>query len=71
MIQIDATGLSKGYAFCEYVDMNITDVVSYPIFNSVQCCCYFFFVLIVSIETVKHYAVVSFPYYLFLFINVC
>lgn len=23
-----ATGLSKGYAFCEYVDINVTDQVS-------------------------------------------
>ena len=28
LVKDSATGLSKGYAFCEYVDMSITDVVS-------------------------------------------
>ena len=27
LVKDSATGLSKGYAFCEYVDINITDVV--------------------------------------------
>ena len=29
LVKDSATGLSKGYAFCEYVDIGITDVVSY------------------------------------------
>ena len=29
LVKDSATGLSKGYAFCEYVDLTITDVVSY------------------------------------------
>lgn len=28
LVKDSATGLSKGYAFCEYVDIGITDVVS-------------------------------------------
>jgi len=28
LVKDSATGLSKGYAFCEYVDLTITDVVS-------------------------------------------
>ena len=27
LVKDSATGLSKGYAFCEYVDLTITDVV--------------------------------------------
>jgi len=27
LVKDSATGLSKGYAFCEYVDIGITDVV--------------------------------------------
>lgn len=27
LVKDSATGLSKGYAFCEYVDVNITDQV--------------------------------------------
>lgn len=29
LVKDSATGLSKGYAFCEYVDTGITDVVSF------------------------------------------
>ena len=29
LVKDSATGLSKGYAFCEYVDPNITDQVRY------------------------------------------
>jgi splicing factor U2AF subunit len=28
LVKDSATGLSKGYAFCEYVDINVTDQVS-------------------------------------------
>lgn len=28
LVKDSATGLSKGYAFCEYVDLSLTDVVS-------------------------------------------
>lgn len=28
LVKDSATGLSKGYAFCEYVDVNVTDQVS-------------------------------------------
>ena len=33
LVKDSATGLSKGYAFCEYVDVSITDQVR-------QCSCY-------------------------------
>lgn len=29
LVKDSATGLSKGYAFCEYVDLLLTDVVSF------------------------------------------
>lgn len=29
LVKDSATGLSKGYAFCEYVDLTMTDVVSH------------------------------------------
>ena len=32
MVKDQATGLSKGYAFCEYVDQNLTDQVRYLYF---------------------------------------
>lgn len=31
LVKDSATGLSKGYAFCEYVDVNISDQVIYLI----------------------------------------
>lgn len=30
LVKDSATGLSKGYAFCEYVDVNLNDQVSTP-----------------------------------------
>lgn len=30
LVKDSATGLSKGYAFCEYVDVNLNDQVSDP-----------------------------------------
>lgn len=30
LVKDSATGLSKGYAFCEYVDVNLNDQVSIP-----------------------------------------
>lgn len=34
LVKDSATGLSKGYAFCEYVDLTMTDVVSHIFFKS-------------------------------------
>lgn len=38
LVKDSATGLSKGYAFCEYVDVSLTDQVSenvnIPVFPS-------------------------------------
>lgn len=33
LVKDSATGLSKGYAFCEYVDVNLNDQVSLHIYS--------------------------------------
>lgn len=38
LVKDSATGLSKGYAFCEYVDLTITDVVSYIVMTHPNSC---------------------------------
>ena len=32
LVKDSATGLSKGYAFCEYVEASVTDQVFFPIY---------------------------------------
>jgi len=38
LVKDSATGLSKGYAFCEYVDLTITDVVSHFVMLHANIC---------------------------------
>lgn len=35
LVKDSATGLSKGYAFCEYVDLTMTDVVSHIVISHI------------------------------------
>lgn len=39
LVKDSATGLSKGYAFCEYVDVSLTDQVRMQKKISVLFCC--------------------------------
>lgn len=49
LVKDSATGLSKGYAFCEYVDPNVTDQVclftqlGIEVFQYVRCEKYLYF----------------------------
>ena len=38
LVKDSATGLSKGYAFCEYVDLTMTDVVSHIVMPLANIC---------------------------------
>lgn len=38
LVKDSATGLSKGYAFCEYVDLTMTDVVSHIVIPHTNIC---------------------------------
>lgn len=39
LVKDSATGLSKGYAFCEYVDVSLTDQVRRQSIASLLFCC--------------------------------
>jgi len=46
-----STGLSKGFAFCEYLDPVVTDQVSASYYYCVLTCCYMFVLVMGKIDS--------------------